>query len=113
MSVVRGAEQQPYMKRKGAPRLFPSVAPAGLLDAPEFGFDVCSLVERQPAAQALGFARRAVRELRVGMEAGHRRVRPGPMARVPGSDDPASAVGGTACGIRVGKNFVVVRLLLE
>src|SRR5207245_7704559 len=86
--------------------LFPSVAPTGLLDASEFGLNVCPLVKRQPAAQAPRFTRRAVRELRVGMEAWHRRIRPGSMARVTGSDDPAPAVGGTASRVRVGKNFV-------
>src|SRR6058998_1378317 len=93
--------------------LFHSIAPTGLLDAPEFGLNVCPLVKRQPAAQAPRFPRRAIRELRVGMEAWHRRIGPGSMARVPGSDNPASAVGGTASGVRAGKNFVVVRLPLE
>src|SRR5207247_4367738 len=94
-------------------RLLPSLAPTGLLDTAEFGLDVCPLVKRQPAAQAPGFTRRAVRELRVGMEAGHRRIGPGSMARFPGRDDPASAVGGTARDVRAGKNFIVVRLLFE
>src|SRR5438128_3543335 len=88
--------------------LFPSVAPTGLLDAAEFSLNVCPLVKRQPAAQAPGFTRRAVRELRVGMEAGHRRIGPRSMARVPGSDDPAPAVGGTARDVGAGKDFIVV-----
>src|SRR5439155_17321154 len=69
------------------------IAPTGLLDTPEFGLDIRPLVKRQPTAQAPGFTRRAVRKLRVGVEAWHRRIRPGSMARVPGSDDPAFAVG--------------------
>src|SRR5207245_10710894 len=89
--------------------LFPSVPPARLLDAAEFSLNVCALVKRQPAAQAPRFTRRAVRELRVGMEAWHRRIRPGSMARVPGSDDPSSAVGGTASDVRAGENLIVVR----
>src|SRR5207248_9975107 len=60
-----------------------------------------------------GVTRRAVWEFGVGMEAGDQRIRPGSMARVPGSDDPASAVGGTGLDIWAGKEFIVVRLLIE
>src|SRR5262245_52585609 len=64
--------------------LLPSLAPTGPVDPPEFGLDVVALIKRQPAAQASGFSRRAIGELRIGMKAGHRRIGPDPMTRLPG-----------------------------
>jgi len=50
------------------------------------------LIERRPTPRTrLDLARRAVRDTRVRMEAGARRVAPGPLAAVPGGDDPAPA----------------------
>src|SRR5262249_21004062 len=75
--------------------------------------DFRSFVERQPAPQALGLARRTIGKLRVGMQARAGGVSPGPVARLPRRDDPAVS-GLIAYGdVRLREEFVVVRLLLE
>jgi hypothetical protein len=58
----------------------------------DFGVDVLSFIERQPAAEVDGFAGGAIGKLRVAVEAGAGWVGPGALAGFPGGDDPATDV---------------------
>ena len=58
--------------------------------------------------EPLGFAGRAIGELRIGMHAGAGRVAPGPHAVLPGRDDPAIAGRIAARDERIAKQLIVV-----
>src|SRR5439155_18206464 len=90
-----------------------SVPPSGPVDSSKLAFDVCSLIERKPAAKAFGLAGRAIRELRIGMQARYLRIRPGAVARFPRRENPALAVRRATGHVRTGQDLVVVGLLAE
>src|SRR5687768_9267162 len=90
--------------------------PSGLVPVQRFnpfdlGVDVVALVKRKPAAESLRLARRAVGELRIGMEAGTFVVPPRPMVRLPAGDDPPRTAGVMHRGVRRNEPLVAVGLL--
>src|SRR5262249_24801119 len=87
--------------------------PARGVNSGQFLVDVGPFEERQPTAQALGLSRRAVGELRVGVQAGARGVRPRTVAWLPGGDDPLVPRLITDRNIGLAEDLVVVGLFLE